>query len=232
MMGRTTALFTVAIIVASLAQYSSARVCAGCPVEKDVNDPMVQSYLRKTITGFKALPQGANEQIDLVRVTKASTQVVAGVKYVYEFEAQGVKSGNEYVCRLVMIEHPWLAPKESVLDYSCRVTRSKRSLVGDEVEGHKFCAGCVTEGNTEDATVVQALQRTLFNLNRSQSSNVLSLNKINKVYQQVVAGMRYIIEFEADDSSSTQVCIADIVLQPWISEEPSVTKFTCKPVTH
>jgi len=231
MMGRTTALFTVAIIVAALAHQSLARACLGCLEEKDVSDPMVQSFLRKSISGFKALPQGANEQIELVKVTKAATQVVAGIKYVYEFEAQGVKSGNEYVCHLEMVDHPWMAPKEAILDYSCRVSRNKRSVLGGERQ--EFCAGCITEGNVEDATVIQALQRTLFNLNKSQSDKVWSLHKINKVHQQVVAGVKYIIEFEAfDEAKSAHVCTAEIILQPWISEEPAVGGFVCKPLSH
>ena len=51
---------------------------------------------------------------------------------------------------------------------------------------------------------------------------------------QVVAGVKYTVDFDAKEKSSNLLnsCKAVILLQPWISEDPTVIDFNCTPKTN
>nr|A0A6B9L8T7.1 RecName: Full=Cystatin Pr17a; AltName: Full=Venom cystatin domain peptide Pr17a; Flags: Precursor [Platymeris rhadamanthus]QHB21503.1 venom cystatin domain peptide Pr17a [Platymeris rhadamanthus] len=104
-------LFLAAVIASSIAnQKGKHRV--GAPEQINPNDANLKISLAKAISS-------QNAGVVVVKITKATRQVVAGFKYVVEFVAKVAGTNKQKVCRTVYIEQAWLK-KTSVKNFSCK----------------------------------------------------------------------------------------------------------------
>ncbi|MCH1927615.1 cystatin domain-containing protein, partial [Shewanella sp. C31] len=56
-------------------------------------------------------------ELSLVKINKATSQVVAGVKYTFEFDASDENSG--YTCKAAVLSQPWISEDPAVVEFNC-----------------------------------------------------------------------------------------------------------------
>lgn len=92
--------------------------CPGCPVETNPDDVTVQQYLKRAMSNLNAQSH-PSKHLSLLRIKKATIQVVAGVKYTFEFDASDENSKSEYSCKTVIISQPWISEDLAVTEFNC-----------------------------------------------------------------------------------------------------------------
>ncbi|KAK9508519.1 hypothetical protein O3M35_006059 [Rhynocoris fuscipes] len=102
---------TLALVFVNSALIEKREVCAGCASDADSNDPNLKTLLI-------AILAERNDQSEVIRVVKATKQVVAGIKYVVEFEARA--EGQSKICDTTFVHQPWLQKKINIIDFDCR----------------------------------------------------------------------------------------------------------------
>lgn len=107
---------TILIILHTLRDLSGAVHCVGCLSEVDPNDAELKKKLQEVI---EEKNKELSEGMALVLISKASSQIVAGIKYVVDFEAVGDTKKELYSCHTEFVSRPWLNLKLQILNYSC-----------------------------------------------------------------------------------------------------------------
>lgn len=184
----------------------------GAEVGKKLNS----KYLMKVIRFFKATEQIVEGSLYRATVEVANTDCLENIQS--DSEECQIQHEDHQICDVQVWYRPWLNKKE-IDEVNCRPQP-------------KYCPGCPVEANPDDITVQQCLKRTLSNVNaQSRSKQQLSLLRITKATSQVVVGVKYTFEFDANDenSKSGYSCKAVVISQPWISEDPAVIEFNCAP---
>lgn len=132
----------------------------------------------------------------LIEVVSAQSQVVAGINYNIRIrmKERGCKRGCDVeMCDLQVYERKWDDFRE-LSNFNCTLTKRKQQLLGAKVE--------------IPVTNEQALQAVDFSLARlNQESNDLfksKLIKLNKAMRQVVAGVKYVLEFTISPTTCTK----------------------------
>ncbi|XP_014285768.1 uncharacterized protein [Halyomorpha halys] len=93
------------------------KMCPGCPIEKDPNSPLIKQSLGKTLNKHNKEVQ-ASQKLTLVKINKATSQIINGVKLTINFDAQDVKSNN-YVCDAIIVLPPSDSDELSVKNFNC-----------------------------------------------------------------------------------------------------------------
>nr|ATU82747.1 secreted Cystatin-like protein [Pristhesancus plagipennis] len=111
-------LFNIIFIAILGLAFVSARIqkreepCVGCPTPANVNDPELKNYVI-------AVMVQKNYPGDVIKIIKATQQVVAGIKYVVEFEAK--IGGETKICDTSFVYQAWKEVKLEILDFECLV---------------------------------------------------------------------------------------------------------------
>ncbi|MCK0538907.1 cystatin domain-containing protein, partial [Alcanivorax quisquiliarum] len=92
------------------------KFCAGCPVEISAEDATAQQCLKRALSNLNAQSHNSHE-LSLVKINRATSQVVAGVKYTFEFDASDENSG--YTCKAAVLSQPWISEDPAVVEFNC-----------------------------------------------------------------------------------------------------------------
>nr|A0A6B9KZ52.1 RecName: Full=Cystatin Pr15a; AltName: Full=Venom cystatin domain peptide Pr15a; Flags: Precursor [Platymeris rhadamanthus]QHB21501.1 venom cystatin domain peptide Pr15a [Platymeris rhadamanthus] len=106
------AFMVVAVSLQHLAE-ATPKVCAGCPVEVDPN----REDIKKSLAHVMAAKNSPDE---LVRIIKASTQVVNGIKYKVVFEVKNPSTNQVKICKTAYVSRPWEYEGYNVLEFGCK----------------------------------------------------------------------------------------------------------------
>uniref|UniRef100_A0A224XXK7 Putative secreted protein n=1 Tax=Panstrongylus lignarius TaxID=156445 RepID=A0A224XXK7_9HEMI len=90
---------------------AEAQECPGCPHDVDPNDAETKKVL-------VALLAERNEEYDLVKITKAQSQMVTAHRYSLDFEVTDRRTNEKKTCKTSLISQPWLS-KRIVEVFSC-----------------------------------------------------------------------------------------------------------------
>ncbi|XP_014285792.1 uncharacterized protein [Halyomorpha halys] len=93
------------------------EACAGCPKEKDPNSPFIKQSLEKTLDKHNKESQ-TSQKLTLVKINKATSQVIKGFRLTIYFDARDVNSNN-YSCKAVIILPASSSEEQSVEDFKC-----------------------------------------------------------------------------------------------------------------
>ncbi|KAK9496915.1 hypothetical protein O3M35_012867 [Rhynocoris fuscipes] len=108
-------LFTFMLIGVALHHAADAkRVCAGCPIDVDPN----RSDIKEALTAVLA---GKNSPDIVLKIVKATVQVVNGVRYVIDFEAQTPGSNEVKICHTDCVSRPWISKAIEIGQFECKV---------------------------------------------------------------------------------------------------------------
>uniref|UniRef100_A0A224Y0U7 Putative secreted protein n=1 Tax=Panstrongylus lignarius TaxID=156445 RepID=A0A224Y0U7_9HEMI len=91
--------------------YAEAKVCLGCVQDADPND----HGIKKELVGLLA---ERNEDSDFIRIIKAQSQVVAGIRYILDFEVTDRRTNETKTCKTSFVSQAWLS-KRTVEEFSC-----------------------------------------------------------------------------------------------------------------
>lgn len=161
-------------------------MCAGCPSPVDATDPVYMTKLMSVV------PLPANG----VTINSVQTQVIAGIKYMYDITVAG------HHCLIDIVEQAWMTPTTSISRDTCHLTHQKRQLGGVRTGGY----------SKQDPS--DPKWTTMLNYLMSQSLIYVDSNadvKIVSVSQQVVAGMNYDFTISVDG----KLCSFVYFVQSW-----------------
>nr|BAN20819.1 cysteine-type endopeptidase [Riptortus pedestris] len=118
-------LFCFLLVVGAIGS-TNAGLCAGCPEDKDPNDAEVRNHLTKVVKIQNA--KSNDEDLNIVEVKEAKSQVVAGIKWIIKFVAQGAKSKKLYECETSWVNQAWVSDQPQIIDFECNPKKSKRDV--------------------------------------------------------------------------------------------------------
>ncbi|XP_014285799.1 uncharacterized protein [Halyomorpha halys] len=95
-------------------------VCAGCPKEMDPNSPFIKQSLEKTLDKHNKESQTSKKRT-LVKINKATSQVIKGFRLTIYFDAKDVNSNN-HSCKAVIILPASSSEEQSIEDFNCTPT--------------------------------------------------------------------------------------------------------------
>ncbi|XP_014285794.1 uncharacterized protein [Halyomorpha halys] len=91
--------------------------CAGCPKKMDPNSPFIKQSLEKTLDKHNKESQ-MSKKLTLVKINKATSQVIKGFRLTIYFDAKDVNSNN-HSCKAVIILPASSSEEQSVEDFNC-----------------------------------------------------------------------------------------------------------------
>uniref|UniRef100_A0A224Y0N5 Putative secreted protein n=1 Tax=Panstrongylus lignarius TaxID=156445 RepID=A0A224Y0N5_9HEMI len=92
--------------------FAEAKICAGCVQDADPNSPEI----KKQLVGVLA---AENEDYDIIRVIRAKTQVVSGIRYIVDFEVKDRQTNKVKFCNTSFVCQPWRFQLPVVQQFSC-----------------------------------------------------------------------------------------------------------------
>ncbi|XP_041968994.1 uncharacterized protein LOC121725893 isoform X2 [Aricia agestis] len=198
-------------------QPEESRVRRGIPggiSDDDPNSPRVKELAHKSLN--KYLQSVGNTQNHLIlKIEKATKQVVAGTKRTIDFTASPESQPTDVIrCHSDIWERPWL--NEEDITVTCNIESKKsKARIG--------ITGGVSDDDPNSPHVKELAYKSLYKylLSVGNTQNHVIL-KIEKATKQVVAGAKRTIDFTASpESQPTDVirCHSDIWEQPWLNKE-------------
>lgn len=185
----------------------SKRSLPGGEEKQDPTKYDVSSELKEVLASM-------NSDDEVTKVISVTTQVVSGVKYTVEFESQDPKTNEKKICSTVFISQPWVSKKPQILSFKCNKQVQKRSV----------CAGCPYEQDPAEVDVTEELKKVMASQNSEDK-----ITKVVSIKTQVVAGMKYTVEFETENpkTHAVHMCKTVYVSAPWVSKVPQVESYKC-----
>lgn len=106
-------------------QPNHLEMCAGCPIDQDPNSAFIKQSLEKTL--FKLNKEShTSQKLSLVKINKATSQVINGIKLTVYFNAREVKSDRNYTCKAVIILPPSSSEELILNDFNCTPASSNQ----------------------------------------------------------------------------------------------------------
>ncbi|CAH0382676.1 unnamed protein product [Bemisia tabaci] len=89
----------------------------GAPEPISVDDAKIQTLSKVALASLET-SAGGNDKLSLVKIHKASKQVVAGMLYTLTMEVSNSKNESKK-CEVQLVEQPWISPDPKVISASC-----------------------------------------------------------------------------------------------------------------
>nr|XP_018908898.1 PREDICTED: putative cysteine proteinase inhibitor 7 [Bemisia tabaci] len=89
----------------------------GAPELISVDDAKIQELSKVALANLQT-SAGGNDKLSLVKIHKASKQVVAGMKYDLTMEVSNSKNESKK-CEVQIVEQPWISSDPKVISASC-----------------------------------------------------------------------------------------------------------------
>lgn len=207
----------------------------GTSTAMDLDDPKIKSLSDRALT---AISQRSNdlEPLGLLRVIRASKQVVSGMLYTLVLSVGTADGSSRQRCNVTIWEQPWL-DKSDVTQVACNDK-------GKERHGR---SGAVSPADAQSDEIQSAAAFALPAIQaQSNAANRLSVVAIKKAATQVVAGRNIFLTLEVaetrcavasqtqagdctvDEAAPRQICKVKIWSRPWLNER-RVLKTKCRP---
>ncbi|KAH9628289.1 hypothetical protein HF086_017364 [Spodoptera exigua] len=188
-------------------QRSKRESMAGGLTEQDPNDPKYRALAEESLAKFIA-ESGTIQPLQVVRVEKVTTQVVAGKMTRIDFVISGSQDVNK--CHSEIWEQAWINKKDIKVSCGNGDQRSKRELM----------AGGLTEQDPNDPTYRALAEESLAKfIAESGTIQPLQVVRVEKVTTQVVAGKMTRIDFVISGSQDVNKCHSEIWEQAWINKK-------------
>ncbi|KAH9628291.1 hypothetical protein HF086_017366 [Spodoptera exigua] len=187
-------------------QRSKRETLAGGLTEQDPNDPTYRALAEESLAKFIA-ETGTIQPLQVVRVEKVTTQVVAGKMTRIDFVISGSQDVNK--CHSEIWEQAWINKKDIKVSCGNGDQRSKRETL----------AGGLTEQDPNDPTYRALAEESLAKfIAETGTIQPLQVVRVEKVTTQVVAGKMTRIDFVISGSQDVNKCHSEIWEQAWINK--------------
>ncbi|KAH9628290.1 hypothetical protein HF086_017365 [Spodoptera exigua] len=188
-------------------QRSKRETLAGGLTEQDPNDPTYRALAEESLAKFIA-ESGTIQPLQVVRVEKVTTQVVAGIMTRIDFVISGSQDVNR--CHSEIWEQAWINKKDIKVSCGNGDQRSKRESM----------AGGLTEHDPNDPKYRALAEESLAKfIAESGTIQPLQVVRVEKVTTQVVAGKMTRIDFVISGSQDVNKCHSEIWEQAWINKK-------------
>jgi len=231
-------MFAALLLATALPMLCQGALVGGkTEIKINETDPNVM-FAVTAINGFYA-KQGDNENRDLVKVVKATSQVVAGTLYTLLLDVQS--SGGEELCEVTVWSRPWLSGDEAM-----QVSDGPSCKPADKQQ--QVLAGGMQAADPDAQEVQDALSFATDAMNSQE--NFLYLRKptnIAKVTSQVVSGVAYHfhgVEMSATEcakgsnqllstcrvsaTNNVRTCDFDVWWQAWMTPQYKIDNVKCQ----
>nr|XP_018901264.1 PREDICTED: uncharacterized protein LOC109033201 isoform X1 [Bemisia tabaci] len=194
---------------------------------QDVNDVKVKKYAKLALPTLESLSD-PKEDLSLVDILEAHTQVIAGLVYHLKLKVADSRA-NEKICD-VKIAVPHNGGTPEVYDPSCG-----NELLSRKQRSPDHWVGGLQPQSVADADVLKYAQFSLSSLEAlSESKSKLKLVEVVDANTQVVSGSLYLLTLKVADSESadTRLCRVRVWVRTWLNKT-EVTEASCddKPST-
>ena len=206
----------------------------------NTDDEVVQEIVSFAVA---EISQSSNSgPFTLVKITSVSTQVVGGTIYKIGLRLIGSDGLNQN-CEVEVFDQFWTSTRE-MNSFSCvpgtvppqMKLKSTRSV---NIRNKRGIVGGVTPMDINEDKVKELAKLTVSTFSeRSNESDAPKVFRMLSASKQVVAGIKYKLNFEigftecTEDSKTCtglQRCVVSIVEQPWLNKQ-DVSQFSCKNV--
>ncbi|XP_046554412.1 multicystatin-like [Haliotis rubra] len=158
-----------------------------------------------------------SEQLSLIEIISAKTQVVAGINYFLKFR---VRNGNlNEICDVTISEQLWTQATK-MTHSSCTSVGSKRDIL---------MPGGLTNVDINSTEVRDMASFALGEINGLQGAQN-TMEQVISAKAQVVSGMNYMLTIRLKEGYKTQICYVKIWSQPWLHRK-EMTEHSCSQVT-
>lgn len=196
-------LFTVIVgILLSTHAASASMMMTGGMKHLDTQDPKlnavlkdlgifsvshIQSERQKLADKLQAANQATPPlTFSFLDIKSAKSQVVAGISYHLELTMKNNEDSSIELCSVKVWEKKWMNFRQ-VSEFKCRPQRQSQKLLGARQTIRKDNEGAMDALNFGMEAINAKSNDLFFHM----------VHKVNNVFRQVVAGFKYIIEFES-----------------------------------
>jgi Cystatin domain len=208
--------------------------CVGCPRDTTAAEAAeVEDMVHEALVQLKGQADGA--ELVLKKVISTKKQVVAGYRYTIVGEFGNKGATDVFQCKVTIWDRPWLPDgRETNFDcdankkYSVNKQKQRRKRSPDDKKKPQ-CVGCpVGTDASENEEIVKLVNEEVVKLNAQEANVDVSLSRVISSTQQVVAGIKYVInaEFISKNGKETFKCKVIIWERVWLPNGRE-TKFEC-----
>ncbi|XP_047994388.1 uncharacterized protein LOC125232678 [Leguminivora glycinivorella] len=175
---------------------------------KNPSDPTYQKLAQESLDKYLATCPGGPIEVDTIKVTKVTEQVVAGTKTVLDFTVTPA-NGKDFTCHSEVLEQAWLNKKD--IDVKCN-----NEQVPD------FLPGGAESKDPSDPTYQKLAQESLDKYLATCPGGPIEVDtiKVTKVTEQVVAGTKTVLDFTVTPANGEDfTCHSEVLEQPWLKKK-------------
>ncbi|XP_063367633.1 uncharacterized protein LOC134656047 [Cydia amplana] len=179
---------------------------------QDPNDPKYKKLAEESFEKYRVTNPGGQINVKDLKVTKVTTQVVAGSKTRIDFTVTPT-NGDVITCHSEIFEQAWLNKKE--IDVNCNLNQQK-SKVKRQVPGGE------TEQDANDPKYKALAQESFEKYRTTNPGGQITPKelKVTKVTTAVVAGTMTSLDFTVTPTNGEDIaCHSEIWEQPWIQKK-------------
>ncbi|XP_063627593.1 uncharacterized protein LOC134799124 [Cydia splendana] len=188
------------------------RQVPGGEAVKDPNDPKYKALAQESFEKYRTTNPGGQITPKELKVTKVTTQVVAGSITRLDFTVTPT-NGEDITCHSEVWEQPWLNKKEIKVDCNLNKSQSKvkRQIAGGETE---------QDPNTEEYK--KLAQESLEKFSETNPGGPIKAKqiKVTKVTSQVVSGVITRLTFTVEPANGEEfTCHSKVWEQAWLNKK-------------
>ncbi|CAH1397561.1 unnamed protein product [Nezara viridula] len=116
----------ILLFVTQLLIEGTKQACPGCPVDGNPEDKDIKYFLNKAIEKINTESKIV-EPKKVVKILSVKQQVVSGVMFNITYIAEGKLSKKDYMCRIVLLDEPWVSEEPQVLERHCTPIAKKKN---------------------------------------------------------------------------------------------------------
>ncbi|XP_063387659.1 uncharacterized protein LOC134673591 [Cydia fagiglandana] len=181
--------------------------------EEDPKDPKYKQLAEESFQKYRKTHIGPLFVVKEIKVTRVTTQVVAGVATKLDFRVI-TDSSDMYHCHSEVLEQSWIQIKNItvICDPLNKLSASVNSQLNDEKVGGQ------NEQDPEDPKYRQLAKESFQKYRKTHLGPLFVVKeiKVTRVTTQVVAGVRTKLDFNViTDSSYRYNCHSEVLEQPW-----------------
>ncbi|XP_069476483.1 uncharacterized protein [Ambystoma mexicanum] len=223
----------------------SETLCVGCPKPVSSNSAELQPILKHAIKKFND-ESGQPNLFKVEQVKKATSQVVAGTKYVIEYTIKETDCAKDTFKELTpqckVHEISGTCKADVFISLSGAVAEIKQACHLDvpkpEPPRVSPCAGCPWHIEVNSTELVEPLRHSMTRFNsESNEPYFYKVATIQEATKQVVAGTKYVVHFAIhptncskenndhlhdschfDGRSGMKMCKSSIIVVPWLNK--------------
>nr|ATU82400.1 venom cystatin [Lethocerus distinctifemur] len=191
------------LALVALLQGAQGEICAGCPIEFDPNIDNSDDWSARIANTLNSI--NTDQPVHLIRLTKATSQVIDGVRY--HFWAVTTVPGNTnavHNCELTYVSRPWINKEPQLTGENCtspvNEVRTAKQLLGGLKNVEPSEMGTVRE-------LANFAVKTLDTIDTDNSRQVVA--QIVDAKKQLVNGIMYHLQLRVRTTTCSEDEAAD-----------------------